>query len=452
MSFAVIDQPHNTPVRQDAAWLDAHWMPFTGNRNFKAKPRMVTGGQGAYYTDAEGRKIFDGLSGLWCCGLGHGREEIAQAIGNAAAGLDYAPAFQFGHPASFELANRLKELTPAGLDYVFFTSSGSEAADTSLKMARAYWRAKGQAGKTRLIGREKGYHGVNYGGISVGGIGANRKMFGQGVEADHIPHTQPPAGSFFKGMPDLDGRALADKLLDVIALHDASNIAAVIVEPFSGSSGVVIPPQGYLARLREICTQHDILLIFDEVITGFGRCGTWTGADAFGAVPDIMNFAKQVTNGAQPLGGCIASKEIYDTFMAAGGPDYMLEFAHGYTYSAHPVACAAGNAVLDILQKEDMPARVQALSPFFENAVHGLKGAKHVADIRNYGLAAGITIAALPGEPARRPYEIAMKCWDKGFYVRYGGDTIQLAPPFISTEAELDRLVNALGDALAETA
>ncbi|MHA7599355.1 omega-aminotransferase AptA [Alicycliphilus sp. T452] len=451
MSFAVIDA-NTAAIRQDAAWLDAHWMPFTGNRNFKARPRMIVGGQGAYYTDAEGRKIFDGLSGLWCSGLGHGRREVAEAIGQAAANLDYAPAFQFGHPASFELANRIKDLTPAGLDYVFFTGSGSEAADTSLKMARAYWRAKGQGGKTRLIGREKGYHGVNFGGISVGGMVGNRKLFGQGVEADHIPHTQPPLGSFQRGMPATDGRALADKLLDVINLHDASNIAAVIVEPFSGSAGVVIPPAGYLQRLREICTQHDILLIFDEVITGFGRCGGWTGAEVFGVTPDIMNFAKQVTNGAQPLGGCIASKDIYDTFMAAGGPEYMLEFAHGYTYSAHPVACAAGNAVLDILQKEDMPARVRALAPVFENAVHGLKGARHVLDIRNYGLAAGFTIASLPGEPARRPYEVAMKCWDKGFYVRYGGDTIQLAPPFISTEAEIERLASALGDALAETA
>ncbi|WOO31391.1 aspartate aminotransferase family protein [Diaphorobacter limosus] len=451
MSFAVVDD-NRTAIRQDAAWLDAHWMPFTGNRNFKANPRMVVGAQGAYYTDADGRKIFDGLSGLWCSGLGHGRKEVAEAIGRAAANLDYAPAFQFGHPAAFELANRIKDLTPAGLDYVFFTGSGSEAADTSLKMARAYWRAKGQGGKTRLIGREKGYHGVNFGGISVGGMVGNRKLFGQGVEADHMPHTQPPLGSFCRGMPDTDGRALADKLLDVIALHDASNIAAVIVEPFSGSAGVVIPPAGYLQRLREICTQNNILLIFDEVITGFGRCGGWTGAEVFGVTPDIMNFAKQVTNGAQPLGGCVAAKEIYDTFMAAGGPEYMLEFAHGYTYSAHPVACAAGNAVLDILQKEDMPARVKALSPYFENAVHGLKGAKHVADIRNYGLAAGFTIASLPGEPARRPYEVAMKCWDKGFYVRYGGDTIQLAPPFISTEAEINRLVSALGDALQETA
>ena len=452
MSFAVTDPTPTAPVRTDAAWLDAHWMPYTGNRQFKANPRMIVEGSGAYYTDSEGRKIFDGLSGLWCAGLGHGRREIAEAIGKQAMKLDYAPAFQFGHPLSFELANRVKELTPAGLDYVFFTGSGSESADTSLKMARAYWRAKGQGTKTRLIGREKGYHGVNYGGISVGGIVGNRKLFGQGVEADHIPHTQPPAGTFQKGMAEEGGRALADKLLDVIALHDASNIAAVIVEPFSGSAGVVIPPKGYLERIREICTQNNILLIFDEVITGFGRCGTWTGAEAFGVTPDILNFAKQVTNGAQPLGGVIATKEIYDTFMAQGGPEYMLEFPHGYTYSAHPVACAAGNAVLDILHKEDMPGRVKALAPYFENAVHGLKGAKHVADIRNYGLAAGITISALPGEPAKRPYEIAMKCWDKGFYVRYGGDTIQLAPPFISTEAEIDRLVSALGDALAETA
>ncbi|MBX3633199.1 MAG: aspartate aminotransferase family protein [Simplicispira sp.] len=452
MSFVHIEQPLDAAPRMDAAWLDAHWMPFTGNRNFKAAPRMVVGASGAYYTDADGRKIFDGLSGLWCTGLGHGRREIAEAVGKAASNLDYAPAFQFGHPASFALANKIRELTPAGLDYVFFTGSGSEAADTSLKMARAYWRAKGQASKTRLIGREKGYHGVNFGGISVGGIGGNRKTFGQGIEADHLPHTQPPAGTFQKGMAEEGGRALADKLLDVIALHDASNIAAVIVEPFSGSAGVVIPPVGYLARLREICTQNNILLIFDEVITGFGRCGTWTGAEAFGVTPDILNFAKQVTNGAQPLGGVVASKDIYDTFMAQGGPEYLVEFPHGYTYSAHPVACAAGLAALEILQQEDLPGRVQALVPHFEQAVHSLKGAKHVLDIRNYGLAAGFTIAAVPGEPARRPYEIAMACWKKGFYVRYGGDTIQLAPPFISEKAELDRLVNALGDALAETA
>ena len=456
MNFTPLETPaaanaSGAGTRTDAAWLDAHWMPYTANRQFKVHPRMIVAASGAYFTDADGRKIFDGLSGLWCSGLGHGRREIAEAVGRQALQLDYAPAFQLGHPLSFELANRIKDLTPEGLDYVFFTGSGSEAADTSLKIARAYWRTRGQASKTLLIGREKGYHGVNYGGISVGGIGANRKLFGQGVAADHLPHTQPPAGSFFQGMPPT-GIELADRLLDVIALHDASNIAAVIVEPFSGSAGVVIPPVGYLQRLREICTQNNILLIFDEVITGFGRAGALTGAEAFGVTPDMLNFAKQITNGVQPLGGVVASKDIYDTFMAAGGPEYLLEFPHGYTYSAHPVACAAGLAALDILQKEDMVGRVQALAPYFEQAVHSLKGARHVLDIRNFGLAAGFTIAPLPGEPARRPYEIAMHCWKKGFYVRYGGDTIQLAPPFISERAEIDRLVNALGDALAETA
>ena len=452
MSFAVTDPTPATPVRTDAAWLDAHWMPYTGNRQFKANPRMIVEGSGAYYTDSEGRKIFDGLSGLWCAGLGHGRREIAEAIGKQAMKLDYAPAFQFGHPLSFELANAIKARTPAGLDHVFFCASGSEAADTALKMARAYWRLKGQGGKQLLVGREKGYHGVNYGGISVGGLSANRKLYGQGVPAAHLPHTQPPMGSFVKGQPVEGGVALADRLMDIIALNDASNIAAVIVEPFSGSAGVVIPPVGYLQRLREICTQNNILLIFDEVITGFGRAGALTGAEAFGVTPDMLNFAKQITNGVQPLGGVVASKDIYDTFMAAGGPEYLLEFPHGYTYSAHPVACAAGLAALDILQKEDMVGRVQALAPYFEQAVHSLKGARHVLDIRNFGLAAGFTIAPLPGEPARRPYEIAMHCWKKGFYVRYGGDTIQLAPPFISERAEIDRLVNALGDALAETA
>ncbi|WP_114972322.1 aspartate aminotransferase family protein [Rhodoferax ferrireducens] len=440
-----------TTPRTDAAWLDAHWMPYTGNRNFKANPRMMVSAKGCYYTDNHGQQIFDGLSGLWCSGLGHGRTEITEAVTRQMATLDYSPAFQFGHPLSFELANKLKELTPAGLDYVFFTGSGSESADTSLKMARAYWRAKGLASKTRLIGREKGYHGVNFGGISVGGIAANRKMFGQGIEADHIAHTQLASNAFSRGMPD-KGAELADDLLRLITLHDASNIAAVIVEPFSGSAGVVIPPKGYLQRLREICTANNILLIFDEVITGFGRCGAWTGAEAFGVTPDIMNVAKQITNGSQPLGAVLAKKDIYDTFMAQGGPDYMLEFAHGYTYSAHPVACAVGLATLDLLEKENMVDRVKEMAPYFENAVHSLKGSKHVTDIRNYGLAAGITIDALPGEPARRPYDIAMAMLNKGFYVRYGGDTIQLAPPFISTPAQIDSLINALGETISHTA
>jgi len=445
-------------IRLDSAWLDAHWMPFTGNRQFKQSPRMMVGAEGAYYIDSAGKKIFDGLSGLWCCGLGHGRKEVIEAVQKQVATLDYAPAFQFGHPASFALANKIKELTPAGLDYVFFVGSGSEAADTSLKMARAYWRAKGQGTKTRLIGREKGYHGVNFGGISVGGIGGNRKLYGHAVDADHLPHTQLAARdktkAFTRGMPQdvTAGAELADKLLDLIALHDASNIAAVIVEPMAGSAGVIPPPVGYLKRLRDICTANNILLIFDEVITGFGRMGAFTGAEAFGVTPDILNFAKQVTNGVQPLGGCVATKEIYDTFMATGGPEYMLEFPHGYTYSAHPVACAAGNAALDVLVADKMIERVKELSPYFEQQVHSLKGTKHVTDIRNFGLAAGLTIDPVKGEPAKRPFEVAMKCLANGVYVRYGGDTIQLAPPFISTKPELDRLVSVLGDALNATA
>ena len=448
---------HTDPklTRTDAAWLEAHWMPFTGNRQFKANPRVLVAAEGAYFTDSDGRKILDGLSGLWCCGLGHGRREISEAIARQAATLDYSPGFQYGHPASFALANKIKDLTPAGLDYVFFTGSGSEAADTSLKMARAYWRAKGQGTKTRLIGREKGYHGVNFGGISVGGIVANRKTFGQGIEADHLPHTQmaqhDKAHAFTRGMPKT-GVELANELLKLIALHDASNIAAVIVEPVAGSAGVVIPPVGYLQRLREICTANNILLIFDEVITGFGRCGANTAAAAFGVTPDLLNIAKQVTNGAAPLGAVVASKEIYDAFMATGGPEYMVEFPHGYTYSAHPIACAAGVAALDLLVRERGVERSAELAPYFENAVHSLKGHKHVADIRNYGLAAGLTLEPAPGEPAKRPYEVAMKCFAKGVYVRYGGDTIQLAPPFIVEKPEIDRLINVLGEALAETA
>ena len=439
------------PYPHEAAWLQAHWMPFSGNRNFKAQPRMLVSAEGAYYRDNHGRQVFDGLSGLWCCGLGHGRQEISAAVSRQVATLDYSPAFQFGHPLSFALANRIADYMPQGLEQVFFTGSGSESADTALKMARAYWRARGQGTKTRLIGREKGYHGVNFGGISVGGIGGNRKTFGQGIEADHLPHTQPANGSFHRGLPPT-GIELADELLRLIALHDASNIAAVIVEPMSGSGGVVVPPAGYLQRLREICTAHDILLIFDEVITGFGRLGANTGAAFFGVTPDIMTLAKQVTNGAQPLGAVVTRRAIYDTFMDQGGPDYLLEFPHGYTYSAHPVACAAGLAALDLLEREQGVSRVAELAPHFEQAVHSLHGAKHVADIRNLGLAAGLTLSAAPGEPARRPYEVAMRCLDKGFYVRYGGDTIQLAPPFIATPGELDSLVNALGDALNATA
>jgi beta-alanine--pyruvate transaminase len=429
--------------------LDTHWMPFTGNRDFKQNPRLIVAGEGRYYTSADGRKIFDGLSGLWTCGAGHARPEIAQAVSKQISTLDYSPAFQFGHPLSFKLAHRVTELMPAGLNRVFFTGSGSEAVDTALKIARAYWRKKGQASKTRFIGRVKGYHGVNWGGISVGGISPNRALYGQGIDAVHLPHTMLPENKFVKGMPER-GAHLADELNEIIALHDASNIAAVIVEPLAGSAGVIPPPVGYLNRLREICTQHNILLIFDEVITGFGRMGSITGSQEFGVVPDIMTVAKQITNGVIPMGAVISRQDIYDTFMQEGGPDYMLELPHGYTYSAHPVACAAGLASLDILQNEGLVDRVKSMAPYFEDILHSLKGTKYVTDIRNYGLAGALTIEAAPGEPALRPYQIAMKCWEKGYYVRYGGDAIQMGLPFTVEKEEIDSLINALGDAINE--
>ncbi len=427
--------------------LEAHWMPFTANRQFKDNPRMIVSAEQSHYITADGRRIYDGLSGLWCCGFGHNRPEITEAVHKQMQSMDYSPAFQFGHPKAFELADRVAKMAPEGLDYVFFTNSGSESADTSLKMARAYWRQNGQPSKTKLIGRSKGYHGVNYGGISVGGIAGNRKLYGDGVDAAHLAHTLLPQNAFTKGLPE-HGAELADDLLEQIALYDASNIAAVIVEPFAGSAGVVVPPQGYLQRLRKICDDHNILLIFDEVITGFGRAGAAFGADAFGVVPDIMNLAKGLTNGAIPMGAVVAKSEIYQTFMAAGGPEYMVEFPHGYTYSAHPVACAAALAAMDIFENDQMAQRAADLAPHFEDAIHSLKGLNYVSDIRNYGLAGALTIEAYPGEPARRPYEIAMKAWDLGFYVRYGGDTIQLGPNFVAEKEDITRLVNALGDAI----
>ena len=430
--------------------FNAHWMPFTGNREFKQNPRMIVSAEGTWYTRADGRQIYDGLSGLWTCGAGHCRTEIAEAVSRQLSSLDYSPGFQFGQPLSFQLAERITEFMPEGLNRVFFSDSGSESADTALKMARAYWRKKGQGTKTRLIGRAKAYHGVNFGGISVGGIVGNRMLYGQGVEADHLPHTLLPENAFSRGMPE-NGAHLADELLNLIALHDASTIAAVIIEPMAGSAGVLPPPVGYLQRIREICDQHNILLIFDEVITGLGRLGAPTAAELFGVVPDILNLAKQLTNGAIPMGAVVVKQEIYDTFMEQGGPDYMVEFPHGYTYSGHPVACAAGLAALDILEREHLFERVKTLAPVLESKIHSLKGTKHVVDIRNFGLAAGITIEAVPGEPLKRPWQIGMKCWEKGFYVRFGGDTVQLGPQFMATEAELDSLVNALGEAINET-
>ncbi len=431
--------------------LDAHWMPFTANRQFKKDPRIIVAADGCYYTDAEGRKVFDGLSGLWTCGLGHNVPQINEAVSNQMKQLDYSPAFQFGHVKSFQLAERITEFMPAGLNRVFFTNSGSEAVETSLKIARAYWRKLGQPGKTKLIGRSKGYHGVNFGGISVGGIGANRALFGETLATDHLRHTMLAENAFSKGMPD-QGADLADDLLEMIALHDASNIAAVIVEPLAGSCGVLPPPVGYLPRLREICDQHNILLIFDEVICAFGRMGANTGAEAFGVTPDIIAIAKQVTNGAMPLGATVVKQNIYDTFMDTDAPEYMLELPHGYTYSAHPVACAAALAALEVLEQQQLIPRVAKTATHFEKAIHELKDCENVMDIRNYGLASGLTLAPYPGEPARRPYEIAMGMWEKGFYVRYGGDTLQLGLPFIVEPQEIDSLTNALAETLDECA
>ena len=429
--------------------LNSHWMAFTGNRDFKKDPRLIVSAEGKYYQSADGRQIFDGLSGLWCSGLGHGRQEIVDAVSQQIKQLDYCPAFQFGHPKAFELAERITQFMPDGLNRVFYTGSGSESADTSLKIARAYWRKKGMASKTKLIGRSKGYHGVNFGGISVGGIGGNRAVFGEAVAADHLPHTLLAENKFTKGMPE-KGAYLADDLIELIALHDASNIAAVIVEPLAGAGGVIPPPVGYLQQLRKLCDEHNILLIFDEVITAFGRMGAKTGAEAFGVVPDIANIAKQMTNGAIPMGAVIVTESIYDVFMENGGADYMVELPHGHTYSAHPVACAAGLACLDIIENENVIDAVKQIAPVFEDKLHNLKGTQYISDIRNYGLAGALTIAPAPNEPLLRPYLIAMKMWQKGYYVRYGGDTIQLGLPFTVDALEIDSLINALGETIGE--
>jgi len=431
------------------AQLDAHWMPFSGNRDFKKAPRLFVSAEGSYFTSADGRKVFDALSGLWTCGAGHGRPEISEAISKQIKQLDYAPSFNFGHPRSFELAERIAQLMPKGLNRVFFTNSGSESVDTSLKIARAYWHKQGLQAKTKLIGRIKGYHGVNFGGISVGGIVGNRALFGETIAADHLQHTMLPENRFVKGLPET-GADRADELLELIALHDASTIAAVIIEPLAGSAGVLPPPRGYLKRIRDICDQHNILLIFDEVITAFGRMGWMTGSEAFGVVPDIITTAKQLTNGTVPMGAVICRQEIYDTFMREGGFDYAIELRHGYTYSAHPVACAAGLAALDILEKDGLIHCVREIAPFFEQQLHLLKAADHVVDIRNYGVAGALSIEHVPGEPMLRPYLVAMSMWKKGFYVRYASDTIQLGLPFIVEREEIDKLISALGETLDE--
>lgn len=436
-----------TSPRDDNALNSHYWMPFSSNRDFREHPRLIAGAEGRYLIDDQGRRLFDSLSGLWTCGAGHNREEIQKAVAQQLGSLDFAPSFQVSHPLAFKLAEKVASLTPKGLDHVFFTDSGSESADTALKMAKAYWRLKGHPEKTRLIGRAKGYHGVNIGGTSLGGIGGNRKHYGQLLDASHLPHTLQSQLTFTRGQADT-GAELADALLEQIALHDASTIAAVIVEPMSGSAGVIVPPKGYLERLRAICDAHDILLIFDEVITAFGRCGANTGSAALGVTPDLMTIAKQLTNGAVPMGAVIASTEIYDTFMHAGGPQHAIEFTHGYTYSGHPVACAAGLAALDLLEREDFPAQVRAIAPVFEDKLHALKGRSHVVDIRNFGLAGAIQLAPRHGDPSIRPRDAHLALWEAGFYVRYGGDTLQFGPPFSTTEAELERLFDAVAGVL----
>ncbi|MCX5591539.1 aspartate aminotransferase family protein [Alcaligenes endophyticus] len=443
---------HEAPSLAQSLNLQAHWMPFSANRQFQQDPRLIVGAKGNWLYDQSGRQIYDSLSGLWTCGAGHSRSEIQAAVSQQLGTLDYAPGFQFGHPLSFRLAEKITGFMPDGLDHVFFTNSGSECTDTVVKMVRAYWRLKGQASKTRFIGRARGYHGVNVAGTSLGGIGGNRKMFGQLLDADHLPHTLQADCAYTRGIPQTGGVDLADELLKLIELHDASTIAAVMVEPVSGSAGVLVPPQGYLQRLRQICDQHNILLIFDEVITGFGRLGATTGAAYFGVKPDLMTLAKQLTNGAIPMGAVVASQHIYQTFMQQDLPLHAVEFGHGYTYSAHPVACAAALAALDIFEQDHLVQRVQELAPVFEAKLHELRCSPHIVDIRNIGLAGAIQLAPRDGDAAIRPFEAGLALWEQGFYVRFGGDTLQFGPPFTSTPEDFDRLFNAVGQTLQKLA
>jgi beta-alanine--pyruvate transaminase len=437
------------PLR--GAALDAYWMPFTANRQFKQAPRLMVKAQGMHYWDDRGRPVLDAVAGLWCVNAGHGRTRITQAIQAQAAEMDFAPPFNMGHPKAFELATRLAALAPAGMDKVFFTNSGSEAVETALKMALAYHRARGDGARTRLIGRERGYHGVNFGGISVGGMVANRKMFGAMLAGvDHIRHTHDPARNAFSVGQPAHGAALADDLERLVALHDASTIAAVIVEPVAGSTGVLVPPQGYLQRLREICDRHGILLIFDEVITGFGRTGAPFAAQTFGVTPDMITCAKGLTNGCVPMGAVIVKDGIHDAFM--NGPEHLIEFFHGYTYSAHPLACAAGIATLDTYAEDGLLTRAKELEPYFADAVHSLKGEPNVIDVRNIGLVGGVELAPLPGEPTKRAFGAFLDCWQQGVLIRTTGDTIAMSPPLIIERAQIDELVDKVRGAIRRAA
>lgn len=423
--------------------MESFWMPFTANRQFKKEPRLFTKADGMYYWTHEGNKVLDGTAGLWCCNAGHSRPKVVEAVQKQIAELDYAPAFQMGHPKAFELAARLVNYLPSPLDHVFFTNSGSESVETALKIAIAYQRAKGKGAKTRLIGRERGYHGVNFGGISVGGIPNNRKFFGSLLTGvDHIRHTHDLSrNAFSRGEPE-HGVEFAEDLERVIALHDASTIAAVIVEPVAGSTGVLIPPKGYLKRLREICTKHDILLIFDEVITGFGRLGTPFAAEYFDVIPDMITCAKGITSGVIPMGGVFVTSDIYETFMT--GPEHMIELFHGYTYSAHPVACAAALGTLDTYEDEGLLTRAAELAPYWETALHTLKGMPHVIDVRNIGLIGAIELEPLPGEPTKRAFTAFLDAYENGLLIRTTGDIIALSPPLIVSKEEIDEIVATL--------
>ena len=431
--------------------MDAYWMPFTANRQFKKAPRMLAKSKGMHFWTPEGREILDAVAGLWCVNAGHARPKIVRAIAEQAAELDFAPSFQMAHPKAFELAEKLVEITPQGLNKVFFTNSGSEAVETALKMAIAYHRVRGDGARTRLIGRERGYHGVNFGGISVGGIVANRKLFGTLLAGvDHIRHTHDLArNAYAVGQPE-HGAELADDLERLVALHDASTIAAVIVEPVAGSTGVLLPPKGYLDRLRAICDRHGILLIFDEVITGFGRTGQPFAAQTFGVTPDLMTVAKGITNGCVPMGAVFATDKIHDAFM--NGPEHLIEFFHGYTYSAHPLACAAALATLETYADEGLLTRAAQLEGYFADALHSLKGLPNVIDIRNIGLVGGIEMSPLPGEPAKRAFNVFLDCWEQGLLVRTTGDIVALSPPLIIEKSQIDRIVDVLGAAIKRCA
>jgi beta-alanine--pyruvate transaminase len=429
------------------------WMPFTANKQFKAAPRMFKKAKGMYYTTVDDRQVIDAVAGLWCVNAGHGREEIVQAVTQQMSQMDYAPTFQMGHPLAFEAATRIAQIMPESMDRIFFTNSGSESVDTALKIALAYHRARGEGQRTRLIGRERGYHGVGFGGISVGGILPNRKAFSANMipGVDHMPATlNIDKAAYSRGQPAWGGH-LADELEKIVALHDASTIAAVIVEPVSGSAGVLLPPQGYLKRLRDICTKHGILLIFDEVITGFGRLGKATASEFFGVKPDLIAMAKAINNAAIPMGAVAAHRHVHDTIVDAG-PANGIELFHGYTYSAHPAAAAACIATQDIYEKEALFERAAEMAPKFEQAIHSLKGEPFVKDIRNLGLVGGIELESREGAPGTRAYDAFLKCFQYGVMPRFTGDILAFSPPLIVEESHLDQIFETVRKSLREVA